>query len=268
MAKRTGRKSTQRRENYQQSSRAEKTTTKQSRGEKQYLEDQVVKKSIGDWDLDWFSPRGMQSEITKSMEDNVFTIVNGPSGSGKSSTAIWKALCGLKGGNYKQLIFIKNPTEVGDDQVGFLSGNITDKLQAHYETTKIIFHDFISPQKLECDLDKNIFLKIPNFVLGATYHKSIVIIEEAQVMSPQTIKLLLERCGMESTYVILGDKQQRYSVTSRADGFSDLIQRATKEYQGKRIPRDRGMVGYIKLSIEDNQRSEGSKYINVMYDES
>jgi phosphate starvation-inducible protein PhoH len=244
-----------------------KHVSRQLRGEQQLQEDQQKREFGNDWNLGWFEPRGLQNEIIESIDSNTFTIVDGPSGSGKTSVALWKALLELRSSNYHKLIFIKNPTEVGDDKIGFLSGDEQDKLQAHYASTKGIFNNFISPQKLECDLGKKIQLLIPNFLLGATLDHSIVIIDENQLMSPQTTKLLLERCGKYTKYIILGDANQRYAISNRVDGFTDLIQRATLEWQGIRIPRDGGVFGYIKMTRDDNQRSAGSKYINKLYDD-
>ena len=123
----------------------------------------------------------------------------------------------------------------------------------------------MSPNKLENDLKGKIRLTIPNFLLGATFDYSIVLLDEVQVMSCDTVKLLLERCGRDTKYVIMGDSSQRYSISKRNDGFKDLIERTTSEYQGIRIPRDKGFFGYVRLKSHDNQRSEGSKLINQIY---
>lgn len=231
-------------------------------------EDQEKDSHNNDWNLDWFKPKGLQIDCVESMEKNLYTIINGPSGCGKTSVALWFALHGLKNREYDQLIFIKNPTEVGDDKIGFLTGAEQDKLQAHYESTKVIFKNFMSANKLDNDARSGkIQLTIPNFKLGATFDNAFVIIDEAQVMSQKTIKLLTERMGHNCHFVLLGDAEQRYAITKREDGFTDFIARATLKYHGIRIPRDGGKVGYVQLSASDNQRSEGSKYINKLYAE-
>ncbi len=250
--------------NKQQKSRKER---RQDKGNQLLQEDSKRKEFDNDWDLDWFNPKGLQVDCIDSMKRNTFTIINGPSGSGKTSVALWYALSELRNRNYQQVIFIKNPTEVGDDKVGFLSGSESDKLMAHMDTTKRIFHSFISKNKLENDiLNDKIRLTIPNFLLGATFDNTIVIIDETQTMSKSTVKLLLERCGENSTYIILGDPAQTYSVAKRDDGFSDLIKRCTGDYQGIRIPRY-DSFGYIGMTRDDNQRSSGSKLINRIYEE-
>src|SRR5690606_32373790 len=121
---------------------------------------------------------------------------------------------------------IKNPTEAGDDQIGFLQGGAEDKISYHIHSMKGIFLQFMSAEKLDNDIKSgNIVITIPNFLLGATIERSIIIIEEAQTMSPNTIKLIAERAGEGSIVVVVGDSKQRYSVKKREDGFNDLIRK-------------------------------------------
>lgn len=219
-----------------------------------------------DWNLHDFHPHGLQIDCVDSFERNTFTIVDGPSGSGKTTTALWWALTELRQRNKQQLIFIKNPTEAGDDKIGFLSGDEQDKLQAHMDTTKRIFEGFLTKGALECAIKKdNIRLTIPNFLLGSTFDNAVVIIDETQVMSDKTVKMLLERCGKNTTYIVLGDSGQRYSVGNRNDGFRDLINRTTGESGGLTQVRYPGKIGYIKMTYLDNMRSEGSALINKVY---
>ena len=240
---------------------------RQDHGNQKLAEDIKEKSFDNDWNLDWFKPRGLQIDCVESFNRRTFTIINAPSGSGKTSVALWAALTELKNRNYNQLIFIKNPTEVGDDKIGFLTGSEQDKLMAHMDTTKRIFHEFMSKNKLENDIrNDKIRLTIPNFLLGATFDNCIVLLDEAQTMSKSTIKLLLERCGKNTKYIVMGDPTQTYSVSKRNDGFTDLINRSTGEYQGIRVPRY-DQFGYVKMTREDNQRSQGSKLINRIYED-
>lgn len=236
------------------------------RGEGQLAADNRRKQFDNDWKLDWFQPLGKQQEIVDSIQDEdiVYTIIQGSSGVGKTTTALHTALLELRDNNFRQLVFAKNPTEVGDDKIGFLSGSETDKLQAHYDTTKRIFHEFMSPQKLENDIGSGkIRLTIPNFLLGATFDYSVVIIDEAQVMSPTTMKLLLERCGVGTKYIIMGDSKQNYSISKRKDGFKDFIDRVTDGEDNSRSD----LVTFTRLTSDENQRSEGSKFITKLYEE-
>lgn len=249
-------------------SRNDRKNRRLIQGEQQLMQDIQRKQFDNDWTLDWFTPLGLQLDCIDSFEKNVFSIVDAPSGCGKTSTALWWAVHQMKLRNYSQLIFIKNPTEVGDDQIGYLSGSEQDKLMAHMDTTKRIFHDFISKNKLENDMSKDrIRLTIPNFLLGATFDNAIVIVDETQTMSVETVKLLTERCGQNTKYILIGDSNQRYSVKKRSDGFADLINRSTVEHQGIKFAKYEGQMGYTKMSRHDNQRSSGSKFINKLYED-
>ncbi len=230
-----------------------------------YSEKVVSLHMSNDWKLDWFVPTEKQQPIIESMRSNPLTIVRGTSGTGKTSTVIWQALQWVKSGEFKKIVFIKNPTEAGDDQIGYLKGEQEDKLKAHFHESRCIFQTFISRGKLECDESSGkIEFKIPNFLLGATLDDSIIIIDESQTMSPNTIKLLTERTGMNSIIVILGDPRQTYSVKKREDGLSDLISKVTKLEDGKLVSIE-PLMGFVELPPAENKRSEISKRITEIY---
>lgn len=237
-----------------------------NKARKKSYADKVVYMPNNDLKLDWFNPEGDQNLIIESMQNNLLTCVDGPSGTGKTSTVVWKALQWVKDGTFQRIFFIKNPTEAGDDQIGYLKGEAEDKLKAHFHETRRIFLNFLSKGKLETDESSGkIEMTIPNFLLGATLDNAIIIIDEGQTMSPDTIKLLVERCGSNSIVVVLGDSRQRYSVKKREDGFADLISKITAEdEEGKRVSTE-SIMGYVKLTTEDNKRSELSKRITELY---
>lgn len=225
-------------------------------------------KAVGndDYRLDDFTPVGNQEAIVRSMVWNDLTIVNAPAGTGKTTTALWKALQMLKAGDFRKLIFLKNPTEVGDDQIGFLSGDKTDKLAAHYESTKRIFQQFMTANKLENDIASGkIELNIPNYALGATWDNSIILIDEVQLMSPNTVKLLLERAGLNTRIVIMGDVNQTYAIKRRANGLGDLLDRVVPINEEGEREAIVDFIGYVEMTTADNQRSRLSQFITEVY---
>lgn len=219
-----------------------------------------------DWKLHLFNPTERQNPIAQSMMDNYLTVINAPSGCGKTSVAVWRALSMYKQNVFKRVVFVKNPTEAGDDQIGFLSGDADEKLTRHFHETKRIFTNFISKGKMDSgEREGWLEFTIPNFLLGATIDEAIILIDEAQTMSPDTIKLLIERAGKDSHVVVMGDSRQRYSVKRRDDGFSDLIKRVTElNEDGERVSLF-DIVGYVELTTEENQRSELSKLVTELY---
>ncbi len=219
-----------------------------------------------DWKMHLFNPTVKQDPIPQSMVENYLTVVNAPSGCGKTSVAVWKALSLYKQNVFKRVVFVKNPTEAGDDQIGFLSGDADEKLTRHFHETKRIFTQFISKGKMDSgEREGWLEFTIPNFLLGATIDDAIILIDEAQTMSPDTIKLLIERAGRDSHVVVMGDSRQRYSVKRRDDGFSDLISKITEQDEEGNFISKYGIVGYVELTTEENQRSELSKLVTELY---
>lgn len=239
--------------------------SKTSRPSSKYAEKVVPFQANNDWKLDWFSPGEGQEEIIYGMNNFDLTIADGPSGTGKTSAAVWKALNDLKQGHYRKIVFIKNPTEAGDDMIGYLKGEAQDKLALHFLEMKRIFLNFISKGKLESDTGSKIEFTIPNFLLGASLTDSIIIVDEGQTFSPNTMKLVLERAGENSRVVVCGDSRQRYSVKKRDDGFSDLIAKMTVQTEDGITESNQELVHYVKLTTEENQRSELSKLITELY---
>lgn len=238
---------------------------KATRSVGKYAEKVVKFQATNDWKLDWFVPSEKQQEIIDSMHEYPLTIVKGPSGTGKTSTVLYQALQWLKAGVFKRIVFIKNPTEAGDDQIGYLKGEQEDKLKAHFNETRRIFQSFISKGKLECDESSGkIEFAIPNFLLGATIDDAVIVIDECQTMSPGTMKLLMERTGLNSILIVMGDSRQAYSVKKREDGFADLIKRVTAEDE-EGVYSIEPLMGFVELTTDENRRSDISKRITEIY---
>ena len=225
-------------------------------------------KSFDDYNMSWFVPTDTQKAIINAVEhESLFTIIDAPSGCGKTSIALYIALNSLKRNDVRSIYFIKTPAETGDDKIGFLSGDQNEKLEAHFETTKAIFSDFMSLNKLSCDIKNGkINLKTPNFLLGATISNSIVILDESQLFSRNTMKLLLERMGPQTKYIVLGDSKQTYARDYRSDGFADFIEKVTTPSDDGRTSIDKKFVSYFKLPRTENKRSAGSMFINSIYE--
>lgn len=219
------------------------------------------------YDTSWFKPTDAQKEIIYSMCTNPLTLVQASSGCGKSTTAIAQALKELKSGRYRQIVFIKTPSETSDDMIGFLPNSAQDKISVHMEAMRTIFWQFMSKAKLELEEKRGrIQFTIPNFIAGKTLENCLVIIDESQMISPNIMKLLLERQGEGSTYVVLGDKAQTYSAKKRPDGFTDFVNKVTSvDNDGVRYSRE-SLIGYVQLTAKDNMRSEISRRVVEIYE--
>lgn len=250
--------------------RPERNARKQraSRAERQFAglvkEVEAYTAREGKYDLAWFQPRGQQQEIVDAIDAYDWVVVQGSSGVGKTTTVVWKALS-LLGAKYRRIVFVKNPTEAGDDKIGFLTGDADDKLEAHFESMRGVFLDFMNKGKLETDENnRNIVFKIPNFMLGATLSDTILIIDEGQTMSPKTLKLLMERVDDSCKVILLGDKAQTYAVDSRPDGFTDFVNRVTTVDQDGRYSVE-PLLTYIEINSSGNQRGAISRRVTELY---
>lgn len=242
-----------------------RATRRANMGKKQVSEDQAV--YAQDYNLSWFKPTETQKEIIYSMCTNPLTIVNGSSGSGKSTTAIWQGLNDLRRGVYKKVLFIKTPDESGDDKIGYLPSDATSKISVHMEAMRSIFWSFMTKQKLEMEEKREkIEFTIPNFIKGKTFDNTLILVDECQSMSPKTLKLIMERCGEGSTITLMGDKFQCYSADRRKDGFSYFITLVTEIENGERVSKE-PLMGYVRLTAADNMRSDISQRVVELYEE-
>lgn len=223
-----------------------------------------IESSTEKYNLNWFKPVGRQQDIVDAIDQYDWVGVKAPSGCGKTTTVVWKAL-NLLGKGYRKIVFVKNPTEAGDDQIGYLTGNESSKLEPHFDSMRGVFLDFMNKGKLESDeKNGNIQFKIPNFLLGATLSDSIVILDECQTYSPNTLKLLMERVDDSCKLIVLGDHNQRYSVKKREDGFTDLLNRITDvDSQGRYSTEP--LFKYVEMTTNENKRGAISKRVTEIY---
>ena len=243
----------------------DKVSSKVEQGNQELINEALINKQ--DFDLSWFKPTESQKDIIMSMCSNDLTAVQGSSGTGKSTTVIWQALHDLKRGYYKRVVFVKTPAEMGSDQIGYLTGDANQKLEVHFESMRSIFHTFMTKEKLKMEEKHGrIEFTIPNFIQGKTYDDCLFIVDEMQTINIETTKLLLERAGVNTRVVILGDKNQRYSAKKRTDGFTHFVEMITQvdEYN-KRVSKEPTM-GYVEMTAKDNMRSDLSRRVVELYE--
>lgn len=243
----------------------DKHTSRCDKGMRDIAEDQRVNNES--YTLDWFNPTKGQQEVVRSMIENDLTLVQASSGAGKSTTVIWQALKDLKAGYYKKILFVKTPNESSDDLIGFLPSSAEDKLQVHFEATRSVFHQFMTKEKLAMEEKKGrISFKIPNFIQGATFENTLMILDESQSLSPNTMKLVMERVGQGSKIVVCADKRQRYSYRKREDGFTNFVNMVTAVDEDGRYSNV-DTIGYVEMPASANMRSDLSRLIVTLYEE-
>ena len=225
----------------------------------------VAKNPNDKYQLEWFKPSGKQSIVVDSIDEYDTVLVQGSSGCGKSTTAVWKGLS-ILGNQYNHIMFIKTPNESGDDAIGYLPSDVNNKLEPHFKAMKGVFLEFMNEAKLETDVKKgNIKFEIPNFIQGSTFSNTYAIIDEAQNMSPLTLKLLLERFDDSCKVVVLGDCMQTYSIKKRQDGFTDLVKRVCDTDENDKYYCVEPEWAYVELPPSENKRGKRSRRVTELY---
>lgn len=160
------------------------------------------------------------------------------------------------------------------DKIGFLPSDLRDKLEPHFASTRMILDDLLTKGKVDTEMEKKIFFKIPNYCLGCTFSNSVVIIDEAQELPPLILKLLLERIGENTKVIVCGDPSQVYSHSRNRNGLTNAMQRffRTDEIDGSLIRNLNNnlepkydMIAYHRFDVEDIVRSDIVKTVITAY---
>ncbi|MCQ2074860.1 MAG: PhoH family protein [Bacteroidaceae bacterium] len=141
-----------------------------------------------------------------STNDMIFSI--GPAGSGKTYTAIALAVRALKNREVKRIVLCRPAVEAGE-KLGFLPGDMREKIDPYLQPLYDALQDMIPTGKLKEMMDLNIIQIAPlAFMRGRTLNDAVVILDEAQNTTPQQIKMFLTRMGWNTKMIITGDLTQ------------------------------------------------------------
>lgn len=204
-----------------------------------------------------------QNIVYNLLHQYPLVFVEGKSGSGKSMSILYTFVKMYLEDHTKQIIIIRTPVEAGDDKIGYLPSGLDEKLEPHFNSTKKILKQLLGSSKVECDLNKRIHFCVPNYILGDTLDNSLILIDEAQQISPKTLKLLLERIGENSICATIGDRTQVYTTDKKRNGLSDAVSRFFDTEGKVRFP----LVSYYKFPTDENQRSDICAVVNLAYEE-
>jgi phosphate starvation-inducible PhoH-like protein len=202
-----------------------------------------------------------QKELRNKIIANDLIFVVGSSGSGKSMTVLYTYIQEYLRDPSKQLIVVRTPVEAGMDKVGALPNGLSEKIEPHFNSSKVLLQELLNKGKVESDLEHRIHFKIPNYMLGSTLDNSLILIEEAQQLSPLILKLVLERTGINSKVCIIGDNSQLYVEAKGRNALRDAIPRF---FHTNGVPKFNN-IAYHEFSVEDVVRSEITKIVIKAY---
>ena len=138
--------------------------------------------------------------------DMVFAI--GPAGTGKTYTAVALAVRALKNKEVKRIILTRPAVEAGEN-LGFLPGDMKDKLDPYMQPLYDALNDMIPIEKLKAFIEERVIQIAPlAFMRGRTLDNAFVILDEAQNTTVQQMKMFLTRMGRSAKFLVTGDMTQ------------------------------------------------------------
>jgi phosphate starvation-inducible PhoH-like protein len=192
--------------------------------------------------------------IQLSYQNNLLFVL-GPAGTGKTYTAIALASKAFKEKQYKKIILTRPAVEAGEN-LGFLPGDLYDKLSPYMRPLYDALNDIFEEKKLTTYLNNNLIEIVPlAFMRGRTLDNAFIILDEAQNATIEQMKMFLTRMGPSSQFIICGDVSQ---VDLPPNQKSGLIH-ATK------ILNNIKNIGFIKFDEHDVIRHTLVKHIIKAY---
>ncbi len=166
-----------------------------------------------------------QAKMVKESEKNDMIFAIGPAGSGKTYTAVALAVRALKAKIVKRIILTRPAVEAGEN-LGFLPGDLKEKLDPYLQPLYDALRDMLSQQKLESLIQQGVIEIAPlAFMRGRTLDNAFVILDEAQNTSMEQLKMFLTRMGRNSKFIITGDVTQIDLPKNQLSGLLPTIER-------------------------------------------
>jgi len=192
----------------------------------------VIKAKIGKEDVLVYGTGGVlikaktknQQELVQSIDKTDMVFAVGPAGTGKSYTAVALAVRALKAKEVRRIILTRPAVEAGE-KLGFLPGDLKEKLDPYLMPLYDALFDMIPSEKLEDYIDKGTVQIAPlAFMRGRTLDNAFVILDEAQNATVSQMKMFLTRMGASAKFIITGDKSQVDLPKNQKSGLIHAMQ--------------------------------------------
>ena len=230
------------------------------------IKDETEKQLIFDQDI---IVKGVNGKIIKAKTTNLKKLVKesekkdmvfaiGPAGTGKTYTSVALAVKALKEKNVKRIILTRPAVEAGES-LGFLPGDLKEKLDPYLQPLYDALRDMIPHEKLENFIEKRVIEVAPlAFMRGRTLDDAFVILDEAQNTTHSQMKMFLTRMGMNAKFIITGDPSQIDLPKNQQSGLQEAM----------KILQNVEEIGFIHLNESDVVRHPIVKKIILAYNQS
>lgn len=186
--------------------------------------------------------------------DLVFAI--GPAGTGKTYISVALAVRALKNKQVKKIIITRPAVEAGEN-LGFLPGDLKEKIDPYLRPIYDALYDMVPSEKLKFYEDNKVIEIAPlAYMRGRTLQNAFILLDEAQNTTPMQIKMFLTRMGPNSKVIITGDRSQVDLPKHQKSGLMEALE----------ILKDVKGIGFVELAGEDVVRHRLVKDIIAAYD--
>ena len=197
-----------------------------------------------------------QQQLIEAYEKNDMVFAVGPAGTGKTYLSIALAVKALKEKAIKKIILSRPAVEAGE-KLGFLPGDMKDKIDPYLQPLYDALEDMIPAVKLQDMMEKHIIQIAPlAFMRGRTLSDAVVILDEAQNTTSQQIRMFLTRMGMNTKMIITGDLTQIDLPREQRSGLKEAL-KILEGVEG---------IGVVKLGQKDIVRHKLVTRIVNAYD--
>lgn len=197
-----------------------------------------------------------QQKMVQAIETNDMLFALGPAGSGKTYTAIALAVKALRNREVRRIVLSRPAVEAGE-RLGFLPGDLKEKIDPYLQPLYDALNDMIPAKKLESHIEEGIIQIAPlAFMRGRTLDNAFVILDEAQNTTLPQMKMFLTRMGMNSKFIITGDVTQIDLPRTQDSGLVQAI-KLLKKIDG---------ISFVELDETDIVRHRLVKEIVKAFD--
>ncbi|MCS6794719.1 MAG: PhoH family protein [Raineya sp.] len=197
-----------------------------------------------------------QALIVKASMENDLVFALGPAGTGKTYIAVALAVQALKNKQVKKIIITRPAVEAGEN-LGFLPGDMKEKVDPYLRPIYDALDDMIQAEKLKFYLENRIIEIAPlAYMRGRTLSDAFILLDEAQNTTPMQMKMFLTRMGINSKVIVTGDQSQIDLPSRQRSGLTDALQ-ILKDIEG---------IAVVELDARDVVRHKLVRAIIQAYD--
>jgi phosphate starvation-inducible protein PhoH and related proteins len=196
-----------------------------------------------------------QQRLVDDVRENDLVFALGPAGTGKTYISVAMAVQALKNKSVKKIIISRPAVEAGEN-LGFLPGDLKEKIDPYLRPIYDALNDMIPYEKLSYYMEREIIEIAPlAYMRGRTLNNAFILLDEAQNTTPMQMKMFLTRMGPESKMIITGDPTQVDLPSNQRSGLKEAS-RILKGVKG---------IGFVELTDKDVVRHRLVKDIIEAY---